>query len=73
MGGKHLNYGKNLGSLCHIPLCYDTINFKTRYGETTSIFRQQVLYSESAMWLDLGQVFLQLTTILKLHTWRKKV
>jgi len=35
---------KYISSVCHIPLCYDTIIHKTHNGETTSIFRQQSLY-----------------------------
>ena len=33
-----------LSSVCHIPLCYVTIIYKARNGETTSTFRQQSLY-----------------------------
>jgi len=35
---------KYISSVCHIPLCYDTIIYKIRNGEITSIFRQQSLY-----------------------------
>lgn len=46
MGGKHSNYGKKyLSFIRHIQLCYDTIIYKTRNGQTISTFRQQNLYA----------------------------
>ena len=35
---------KYISSVCNIPLCYDTIIYKIRNSETTTIFRQQGLY-----------------------------
>jgi hypothetical protein len=67
MGGKHSNYGK-IRPKIHMShfFVFDTIIYLIIKPQL--YLDNRVYMSESAIWLALGHVFLQLTSVLKLRT-----